>query len=406
MILSALVLISVLLVLWQFGSALRFTLHDRVADKSFSPAVTLLKPLKHFDEHTAACLRSWLTQKYDGPVQVLFGVADRDDPVCLIVRELLNDFPDKDAELIVADEPLGTNAKVSTLAQLFRHAKHGLICVSDADVSVSEDFLANAVAPLRAPDTGLVNCFYSLANPTTLAMHIEAVAINGDFWSQVLQSNTLKSQDFALGAVMITRRELLEKVGGFESLLDFVADDYRFGNQIAKTGARIELSPVVVACWDKPMGFHEVWKRQMRWARTIRFSQPVPYFFSILGNTTLWITLLALFGNLGGFPLLSESLILAQIMSPQTQNVLGWVYVPWVFVIFLIVFAIRVFIAAELERRLTRKLSSSRWWLVAAKDFLNVAIWAAAFIGNTIEWRGRKFRLIRGGRLIPLQSEN
>ena len=38
--------------------------------------------------------------------------------------------------------------------------------------------------------TGLVNCFYRLANPATAAMRCEAVAINADFWSQVLQAAT------------------------------------------------------------------------------------------------------------------------------------------------------------------------------------------------------------------------
>ena len=232
--LAALALLSFGLLLWQFVAACRFPLHARTGDESFAPAVTLLKPLKGFDEHTADSLHSWLAQKYRGPVQVLFGVAEEDDPVCHIVRALLKEFPKADAELILTGEALGANAKVSTLVQLARRAKHELIAVSDADVRVPEDFLAQAVAPLRDSGTGLVNCFYRLANPTTLAMRIEAVAINADFWSQVLQSNTLKPQDFALGAVMITRRELLAKIGGFESLLDYLADDYQLGHRCAK----------------------------------------------------------------------------------------------------------------------------------------------------------------------------
>ena len=32
------------------------------------------------------------------------------------------------------------------------------------------------------------------------------------------------------------------------------------------------------------MGWSAVWKHQLRWARTIRVCQPVPYFFSLLSN--------------------------------------------------------------------------------------------------------------------------
>ncbi len=88
-------------------------------------------------------------------------------------------------------------------------AKYDLILVSDADVRVPPDFLVNMVAPLREPEVALVNCFYRLANPATRAMQWEAIAINADFWSQVLQSQMLKPLDFALGATMLQRRKSL-----------------------------------------------------------------------------------------------------------------------------------------------------------------------------------------------------
>jgi ceramide glucosyltransferase len=402
-ILGALAVVSCGLLVWQLVAALRFPLHRRGDDDSFAPAITLLKPLKGWDEHTVHCLRSWFTQKYRGPIQILFGVADEDDPVVEAVRVLLKEFPRVDAELLVAREALGPNAKVSTLVQLFRAAKHNLVCVSDADVRVPEDFLANAVAPLRRGDVGLVNCFYQMANPTTLAMRWEAVAVNADFWSQVLQSNSIKPQDFALGAVMLTRRELLQKIGGFESLLDYLADDYQLGRKIAATGARINLSPVVVECWDKPMNFRTVWNHQLRWARTIRVSQPLPYFFSILGNATLWAALFALFANLGGFPLVSDAALYSHTLSPRMQSLLAPIHIPWVLVVFAGVLMLRIVIAGLLARRLTRSRKGplQHWWLVPAKDFLAVAIWAASFLGNAVEWRSRTFRLTRGGRLVP-----
>ena len=84
-IFAALALLSLALVLWQWLAARRFPLHRRVADPSFAPAVTLLKPLKGCDDTTAASLQSWFKQNYAGPMQILFGVADANDPVCKIV---------------------------------------------------------------------------------------------------------------------------------------------------------------------------------------------------------------------------------------------------------------------------------------------------------------------------------
>jgi ceramide glucosyltransferase len=121
----------------------------------------------------------------------------------------------------------------------------------------------------------------------------------------------------------------------------------------------------------------QVWKHQLRWARTIRVCQPAPYFFSLLSNAglwpILWLAAAIFFGNF-----------------------------------FCAAFAVgfllaRIFLAQNLQRRFTpeRKLISP-FWLVPVRDLLNAAIWLGAFLGNTIEWRGRKMKLRRDGTLAEM----
>lgn len=376
---AAFAVLSFALLLWQFLAARRFPLHKRIANPAFSPAVTILKPLKGCDPTTTASLESWLRLDYAGPAQFLFGVADAADPVCGVVRDLLGKYPNADAQLIVCAEALGMNAKVSTLMQLERAAKYDLILASDADVRVPEDFLASIAAPLSDPDIALVNCFYRLANPVTLPMQWEAVAINADFWSQVLQSRTLKPLDFALGAAILQRRRSLEQAGGFAAFANCLADDYQIGNRIARNGGKIALCPVVVECWEAPMNWPGVWKHQLRWARTIRVCQPVPYFFSILSNGSLW-------------PLiwLVESLWLSKAICAMAATVL---------------LCARMVIAGNLQRQLNEgREPPAPFWLAPVKDLLQTAIWAIAFCGNRVEWRGRKLRLRRDGNLEPILS--
>ena len=395
-ILATLALLSLALALWQWLAARRFLLHQRAANLGFAPAVTLLKPLKDCDDTTADSLRSWLRQNYPGPVQILFGAADAADPVCNIVRELLAENPKCDAQLVVCENLVGANAKVAKLAQLEKLARHELILISDADVRVPVGFLANAVQPLRDDETGLVNCFYRLANPSTMAMQWEAVSINADFWSQVLQSQTLKPLDFALGAVMLVRRKALAGIGGFPALADCLADDYQLGHRIAKLGHRIALCPVVVECWDPPMGWREVWKHQLRWARTIRVCQPLPYFFSILSNATLW-------------PLLWLAAELFQCLAAMNRtgpSNLGQTLESKIILLNGIIAALafclaRIALAQNLQHRLTpAQRLISPFWLVPVKDLLQAVLWFCAFAGNTVEWRGRKMKLRRDGTLI------
>ena len=371
-ILGALALLSLGLTLWQWLVARRFPLHQRISMGPRFPGSTLLKPLKGCDETTEDSLRSWLTQKCQEPIQVLFGVASAEDPVCAVVRKLLLEFPTLDAQLVVCGPLSGANLKVSKLMQLESLAKYDALVVSDADVRVPPDFLANVTAPLADERIGLVNCFYRLANPSTLAMQWEAIAINADFWSQVLQSQSLKPLDFALGAVMATRRKQLQEIGGFARLSDCLADDYQLGQRIARCGYRIVLCPVVVECWSEPMGWRAVWKHQLRWARTIRVCQPLPYFLSILSNATLWPLLCVVFRPTA-LPLLFAG------------GCLG----------------VRILTARDLHKALT-KLSVPIFHgaLVLLKDLLQAVIWLLAFLGNRIEWRGELMRLRKDGTLV------
>jgi ceramide glucosyltransferase len=441
-ILTALALLSLGILLWQFVVALCFPLHKRVADSGYAPPVTLLKPLKGVDAETWHCLESWFDQDYAGPVQILFGVGSPDDPACEMARQLIAARPERVAQLVSCGEPLGLNAKVSTLIQLFRHTvqepaagpsretnalseggekllslggvggglaaaskpladqprsnRDRVVIISDADVHVPRDFLANVVAPMRDERIGLVSCFYCLANPATLAMQWEAIAINADFWGQVLQAQSLKPLDFALGAVMATTRRRLESIGGFEAFVDFLADDYQLGNLIVRQGGRIVLSPVVVECRESPKNWLEIWRHQLRWARTIRVCQPLPYFFSILSNATLW----PLLWLIASFPSASQTAY-TTTMSGATTLVIVQVHpLPKVLWFVLAIWLARTITALWQESRLTR--SHSHWaffWLVPVKDLLAAVVWALSFLGNSVEWRGQRYRVRRGGKL-------
>ena len=224
----------------------------------------------------------------------------------------------------------------------------------------------NAGAPI-----GLVNCFYRLTNSTTLASRCDAVAVNADFWSQVLQSRSLSRLEFALGAVMAVRRDALKQIGGFAAFADHLADDYQLGRRIARAGWRIEFCPVVVECRDVAKSWRRIWARQLRWARTIRVCEPWPYFFSLLSNATLW-------------PLLWLALEPAPISLAAGCGFI----------------VVRIAAALDLQRRLNRSSGHFRdFWLVPVKDLLQVAIWALAFTSRSVEWHGERFWLRRDGTM-------
>jgi ceramide glucosyltransferase len=362
---------------WQWVAASRFPIHQRTRNAGYLPPVTLLKPVKDADPRLSACLESWLTQDYSGPVECLFAVQSPDDPACEVIRTLIASHPGCDARLVLCPHRSGPNAKVSKLADLESMARHPVLVISDADVLAPPDLLRQVVAPLQDSGVGLVNCFYRLANPTTPAMRCEAVGVNADFWSQVLQSRTLREQSFALGAVMAVRDSDLAAIGGFRPLVHHLADDYQLGQRIHALGRRIVLCSVPVDCWDPPADWATAWTHQLRWNRTIRVCQPIPYLFSILGNATLWSLLH-----------LASAFEYRQALWTAIAGLI------W-----------RSSVAQLLYARMCT--GHQRWmapWWIWIKDLQAALLWAAAFLGNRIIWRGDRFTVGTDGRLTRISN--
>jgi ceramide glucosyltransferase len=273
-------------------------------------------------------------------------------------------------------------------------AKHELLVISDADVWIEPDLLAQAVHQLGETKAALISCPYALVNAANPAMHLEAMAANADFWSQALQAQTLKPLDFALGAVMVTSRTSIRQIGGLETLLDLLADDYQLGNRIARRGGRLRLCTLPVECRSSPVGWLAVWKHQLRWARTIRVCQPVPYFFSILSNATLWPLLFAIFG-----PSACPSVSFGTTIPASGVHIS--VSLAWTGIFLLSAISLRVLAAGWLPQKLTRRTDHWPWvWLAPFYDLLRTIVWVLAFTGKTVIWRGQRFQVKPGGRLV------
>ena len=262
------------------------------------------------------------------------------------------------------------------MTRLSQQALGKVIVISDADVAAPPDLLAQAATLLAQPNIGLVHCLYRLADAPTIATRWEALIVNADFWSQVLQDHSFRPLNYGLGAVMMLRRSDLEAIGGFHAIENYLADDNQLGRRMTQLGLKTSLCPVVVDCRASPATWSEVWQHQLRWAVTIRVCQPVPYFLSILANGTLW-------------PILWFASSPSPTIGIATATLL----------------AFRIIQALCLESRFTgRPRDWRRSWLPLLKDGLQVALWALAFTRQHVVWRGARLRVGLDGRLQPAPS--
>ena len=360
---------------------LSFLTHNRRKhnqDKPALPPVSILKPLKDVDPQIWESFCSHCEQQYP-EFELIFGVSDSVDPACEVVRKLQKQYPGRAIKLIVCERVLGANVKVSNLAQMLPEARHEILLVNDSDIRVAPDYLQQVVAPLADTQIGLVTCLYRGAPARTVGSRLEALGIGTDFVPGVLTARLIeKGLHFGLGSTLAFRRHDLASIGGFESILDYLADDYELGRRIAATGKQVELSPATVATFLPAYTLRQFWQHQLRWSRTIRDARPGGYLGLILTFGLPWA--------------------LATLIASRGAT--------WAWALFAVTFSARLLVGVGTaitvlhDRQVLRDI-----FLLPVRDLLAPFVWAAGLVGNRIHWRGDDFHL-KDGRLSKIPPPN
>jgi ceramide glucosyltransferase len=324
------------------------------------PAVSILKPVYGADEAFYRAIRSHAL--LDAPrYEILFGVHSLDDPAVPDIRRLQHEFPNADVRLIES-RTITPNGKVGTLIDLAREAKYPVLLVNDSDIYVTPEYLRRVAAPAAESRIGLVTCLYR-ATASSWPAKLEALGIATDFAPSVLVAR----KEFGLGSTLCLRSDELKRIGGFESIADYIADDYQLGKRISKAGLAVYLSKYVVETHLGSGSWRDVWNHQLRWARTIRVSRPAGYLGLLLTNATVW----AIIAALVGWYWTAAGLLVLRLACGLIAGI------------------------CVLRDPLTARL----WWLMPVRDLFGAAVWVAGLFGTKVIWRGIRIHLRRDGTI-------
>jgi ceramide glucosyltransferase len=356
-------------------SACDFTQHSRSAARpqpsgaDALPPVSILKPLKGEDPEIYESFRSHCMQDYP-QYEIVFGVSDPNDPVVPAVERLRQEFPHHSIQLVVCSQSLGANTKVSNLAQMVRAAHHGHLVVSDSDIRVDPGYLRRIISPLADMSVGLVTCLYRGKAGKTLSSRLESLGISTDFCAGVLVARLLEGGiRFALGSTMAFRRRDLEAIGGFESFVDFLADDYELGKRISALGGEVRLSDVVVETFLPAYTLPQFFAHQLRWARGVRDARRAGYLGLLFTFGWQW-SVLAILVTRGA---------------------------AWALELSAVAIFLRLMVAWVVGCGVLKDCHVLRFFpLIPVRDGLAVLIWLASFASNTVTWRGDRFQLKNG----------
>jgi ceramide glucosyltransferase len=338
-----------------------------------APPISVLKPIRGLDPDAYENFASFCRQDYP-EFEILFAVNDPEDPAVPFVRKLIADFPGRSIRLIVAEERLGPNTKVSNLCRLVREARHDLLVITDSDVRVEPGYLRSVATMFRDPGVGGATALYRGQDNLQFVAAMDCVGSSTAFCGAALVARELEGLKFMMGSTMATTKECLAEIGGFEAMVDLHSDDYELGRRIAARGYRIELlsEPVWMAFPSQTLGAYL--RHELRWAIGIRNIRPGGHFGMLFTHGLPWA-------------------IAAAWIAPSAA--VGAAYLAGYFVLrFAMAWAVGVWGLRDpvLRRRI---------WLLPVRDLLSFFVWLASFGMNRIEWRGSSFTLEKG-RMIPV----
>ena len=333
----------------------------------WTPGISILKPVRGLDPGFDDAIRTHATQDYP-EFEILFGVADAGDPAVPAIERLAVEYPQIQIRLVVSERRT-PNAKAGVMADLAAVARYPMLLMNDSDIDVPPDYLRSVVAPLEDRANGIVTCLYRAASDS-IPGRWESLGIATDFAPSVLVAPLVGIREFGLGSTLAFRAADLERIGGFEAIADYLADDYQLAKRITGLGYRAVLSKTVVGTTLGDNSWRRVWKHQVRWARTIRVSRGGGYKGLPVTHSGIWA--------LGAFAM-GHWQIAAAVLAVRIATGLAGGY-----------FVLRSPIAL-------------RWCaLIPLWDLWAFAVWCAGLAGRTVEWRGGILELHPDGRIHRL----
>jgi ceramide glucosyltransferase len=342
-----------------------------------TPPLTIYKPLKGLDEGLDENLRSFFQLDYP-TYQLVFCVAESDDPAIAVVQKILLDYPGHDAQLLVGCPAFGLNPKVESLAAIDRLRKHDLILISDSNVRVRPEYLRETAGYLADPSVGLVSNLFAGEGEESFAAALENLELNGFIAGGVAWASVL-GLTCVVGKSMMMPVKVLEAIGGFASVRNLLAEDQAIGLKVRKAGYSVRLSHHVVGNVNQQRGLRWFLNRHSRWFK-IRRRLAMPPF------------LLEPFANLGALGL---------VWALSDDSGIAWGGLLGL-----------VGLGAARDAVQTRMLRGT--WpaprhllLSPMKDLFLLPIWLDAVVSRRVMWRGHRLYIGRFTRLraVPMSRD-
>jgi hopanoid biosynthesis associated glycosyl transferase protein HpnI len=338
------------------------------------PPVSVLKPVHGMEAQLRQNIESFFRQDYPS-YEILFAADEADDPALNLVREISARYPQIPCRILVTGKPPWPNPPAYCFYRMAEVAANEIFVTSDSDVEVDPNYLREVVTPMLDQKVGMVTCVYRGKNAAGFWAGLTAIGMSVEMTAGVLVANLLEGMKFGLGPTIAVKKEAVNKIGGYEVLGDYFANDFMIGNLIDKAGYRVVLSEHVIDHVVSQKNFKKMWENQLRWAKSTRYSRPKGHFGSGLIFAMPYGLLGLAAAILLGLPGLGLVLFGAAVLNRIIESwVVGWgvVHDP---------------------------VALKQIWILPLRDLLGFMVWVASYTGATTAWRDSRYEL-RGDKIV------
>jgi ceramide glucosyltransferase len=348
-------LATVVLGLWPWRGV-------RPADKP--PPLSVMVPIKGADPAIGANLQALFAQDYP-QFEIVFALADADDPAIPLLERLIAAHPNRPARLTTDPVPRSGNPKLDNLRRAWRWAGHELIMFCDVNVRFRPGGLRRFAGQL-APGIGLLTAVPVATEPEGFCGELEAAFFNGGGARWLIAADRL-GHGTGVGQAMLLRRRDLERIGGIDAFGAGVCEDAAFAAAIRRAGLAVRMTREPAWHPIARRRFRDLWQRQLRWHYCRKY-HALPLFVlepaaSPLGTAVVGGMWWGWYGDLPMLPLVAGHLAAWFAIEALYVRAQGW-HLSWF---------------------------SPIAWL--AREAMIPVLWLHAAVARSLIWRGQRIDL-------------
>jgi ceramide glucosyltransferase len=350
------------------------------------PPIVILRPCEGNEPGLYENLRSSVEAPYPGPRRVFLLVPSASDPAFPTLQRVVQQAPpDVPVEVLLTRPEARHNRKVAQLAMGLSRSTEPIIITADSDVRLGAADLPTLVSMVcGAPSSPVAKQAVGIAfaspveeAPRTRWDRVSAALVGGsaqNFMALYGLYRLIGGVPSMAGALLAISRRALAEIGDFQGVRTILGEDYELARRLCEAGYSVELSPLPARCSDGGRSLRGVIARVGRWLMVVRAQRPLLLLtYPIFMAATPPLVLASLF-----------------LRTPRLS-----------------LFACALWSSRTLLSYLLRRAQGLRPTVIqSALEVLSaeLLLWAGlgkALATRQVSWRGYRFRIARGGHMIP-----